>query len=287
MIVKTITRKLGTLEQPVVTLYQLGVLFFREYIKSENKTPDLEEFDSVLQGLFDVGVLTIHKNFKPKHVFNIIGKNDPSVDEISCSVDTFAFISHLSAMEYHGLTDRLPKTLFISTPPLKDWQTFASQKMKRDCGDFRELYNQTGFPQMTWILFSAINKTPVRRYSSIHLGAYKAIKGKALKVSTLGRTFLDMVREPDLCGGINHVIDVYKEFAEKYEKLIVNEVDRHGNLIEKTRAGYLLDEACGIKSKIIDGWAKRAQRGGSRKLDPKGEYSSNYSERWSLSLNNE
>ena len=94
-----------------------------------------------------------------------------------------------------------------------------------------------------------------------------------------------MLREPTLCGGMQHVIDVYNQYAKQYFRLIVDELDSHGNGIEKVRAGYILEEHCKIHDPRIDTWHKFAQRGGSRKLDPTGEYSETFSERWSLSLN--
>jgi predicted transcriptional regulator of viral defense system len=88
-----------------------------------------------------------------------------------------------------------------------------------------------------------------------------------------------------MCGGIRHVIDIYRQYVERYSDLIIDEVERHGNKIDKVRAGYLLEELCGLESETIEGWQQYVQRGGSRKLDPFEEYSPKYSKRWWLSLN--
>jgi predicted transcriptional regulator of viral defense system len=106
-----------------------------------------------------------------------------------------------------------------------------------------------------------------------------------LRVATLGRVFLDMLREPRLCGGIQHVVDIYRQEASRHLKLIVDEVDRHGQPIDKVRAGFVLAEVCRLQSPVIDGWDRFAQRGGSRKLDAESEYAPIYSERWQLSIN--
>ena len=96
-----------------------------------------------------------------------------------------------------------------------------------------------------------------------------------------------MAREPRHCGGIRHVIDIYKSHASFYKDLILDEVEQHGSNIEKIRVGYLLDEVCNIKDERIDAWKKHVQRGGSRKLDPQAGYSPIYSKTWCLSLNHE
>jgi predicted transcriptional regulator of viral defense system len=188
-------------------------------------------------------------------------------------------------MEYHGLTDRIPKVLFYTSPAPPRWREFARERMKKDFGDDLPDFHESHLPKIVRINFNKINKRVVSQYASDHLGAFKSPKGKMLRVSTIGRTFLDMLRRPDLCGGINHVIDVYKEHSEKYLNLIINEIDAHGKPIDKIRAGYILEEKCTLENELINRWHAFVQRGGSRKLDPTEEYSSDYSERWCLSIN--
>jgi predicted transcriptional regulator of viral defense system len=175
--------------------------------------------------------------------------------------------------------------IFVSSPASRKWSQFAQKLMKKDLGEDFNIYRVNKLPRLQRIKFNKINKQVINRYSSVHSGAFKSIKGKSLRVSTIGRTFLDMLRRSDLCGGIHHVIEIFKEFGPQYLGLIVDEIDRHGKQIDKVRAGYILEEVCGQKNKTIDGWIKFVQRGGSRKLDPTEEYSHIYSERWCLSIN--
>jgi hypothetical protein len=62
-------------------------------------------------------------------------------------------------------------------------------------------------------------------------------------------------------------------------------VQQHGTDIDKVRAGYVLEEKCGLESPVFADWVGAAKRGGSRKLVANQPYSSIYSERWCLSLN--
>ena len=43
--------------------------------------------------------------------------------------------------------------------------------------------------------------------------------------------------------------------------------------------------SAGFSHPLMDGWTQKAQRGGSRLLDPLGEYVPHYSEKWKLSIN--
>lgn len=290
-----LTLEIGHLDQPVVTSYQIGLVIFRLYRAKRYKGEDLSriqkdypnktDFNRLLKELLTAGVLQPSASARHAEVFSILGKEQASSEEIACCIDPFAYLSHLSAMEYHGFTDRIPKILFISSPPSARWSQFASERMGKDLGDDLETYLDAGLPPLRRLGVNKINKQTVNRYSSVHLGAFISVKGKALRVSTIGRTFLDMIREPDLCGGIYHVLDIYQEHAERYLQLIVDEIDRHGTPIDKVRAGYILEERCGLSHPVLDRWRALVQRGGSRRLYAHHEYSPHYSPRWCLSVN--
>jgi predicted transcriptional regulator of viral defense system len=289
------TRYLRELDQPVITDYDfcVAVFNFHQKKKYRNEQIDIsgqfplydEVINQIIRPLINMGIIAQHKDFPEGRVFQISGNQYLEAGDITCSVDPFAYVSHLSAMAYHGLTNRLPKILFISTPPSKDWQKFASQKMEKDCKAYLKDYLNCDFPKLINIKFEKVQKTQITRYSSIHQGAFKNVEGRNLRVTTIGRTFLDMLRKPDYCGSIRHVMDTFIAFGLQYKRLIIDEIDRHGNSIEQARAGYLLEDCCKIRDKKIDEWAKRVQRGGSRKLDPEGPYREIYSDRWCLSLN--
>jgi len=287
---KTFALVLGKLEQPVITLYQLGVYACPLLLTKKPRTqsidvkdfPNYQDLALLINSLLEDGILQI----KQDHIFSILGKTKASPEEIICTIDPFAYISHLSAMAHHGLTDRLSKTIFLSSPPTKLWKQFALEQMQKDYGKLFSSFWESDLPRLIKIQLKKIDKMNINYYSSTHLGAFKSIKDSMMRVSTIGRTFLDMIREPQLCGGIYHVIDIYKEHAKVYLNLIVDEIERHGDKIDKVRGGFLLEEICGLQHNTINTWQQKyVQRGGSRKLDPTGEYSPNFSARWCLSLN--
>ena len=231
------------------------------------------------------GLISPAKDFKAGTVFQLFGRNKPLPMEVACSVDPFAYVSHLSAMEYHGLTDRFPKILYLSTPPDQEWKTHAAVRMDKDLKELKDTYLAAKLPTLKFQKMERINGVRVELMRRSHRGAFKTIKTPSIRVAMVGRTFLDMLREPELCGGMQHVADTYREYAIRYLKLIVDEVDNHGTSIEQARAGYLLEKVSGLSDPLIDAWALKVQRGGSRKLDPQAEYAPFFSERWALSVN--
>jgi len=112
------------------------------------------------------------------------------------------------------------------------------------------------------------------------------VQGRQMRLATIGQAFLDMLRRPDLCGGMRHVLEIYEEHAGQWVEEIVTAVDGFPKKIVKCRAGYILSERLKIHHEKIQAWKFSApQRGGSCKLDPSKDYAPRYSEPWQLSLN--
>ncbi|WP_320043222.1 hypothetical protein [uncultured Desulfobacter sp.] len=286
---KAMAEKIEGLNQSVITEYTLGLLLHELYLtkrhrgrrisRIQKQMPDRTDLQKNIKKLYDANILSSFKNMSAVH--RIFGKKIDNEEEIVCSIDPFAYISHLSAMEYHGLTDKIPRVLFYSAPDTKTWREFALDKMKRD---FKGTINES-LPKLSLINMKKVGKKNLIKYNSVHSGSYINVKNTPLRVSSIGRTFLDMIRKPDLCGGIYNVLEAYEDYSNQYLNLIIDEIDRHGKKIEKVRAGYILEERLSIEDRRIEEWKIFAQRGGSRKLDPNNDYYPDYSEEWCISIN--
>mgnify|MGYP004372863969 CR=1 FL=1 len=292
-LIKAITLSLGELNTPVITRYQLGLVIFNLYKEKryagealglKKEVAEQQDFTKSLRQLEEEGVLSSPRQL-PSSVYSLLGRKDWEADEVACVIDPFCYLSHLSAMAYHGLTNRIPTTLYLSSPSPQEWKQFANDLMAADLGEDQQTYLDNGMPRLVRTAFKRIGKTEVHRYHSKHMGAYKNVRDRHLRVSTIGRTFLDMLRNPDLCGGIRHELEVYEGNAEKYLRLITDEITQHGQPIDKVRAGYILEERLALSNEVIDSWAQYAQRGGSRKLDATAEYIPQWSDKWCLSIN--
>lgn len=285
---------LGEITEPLITCYRLGLVLHELYAKGSYQGEALDgltgnqatmaEFNFRLHELEHLGVLKSHPNY-PSKAFRLLGRKGESAEDVACTIDPFCYLSHLSAMSHHGLTNRLPVKLFVSSPSLPTWKAEAEARMKKDLGADYDDYCGNGMPRLVRLRLSKIGRMDVHRFQSNHWGAYINVRGRTLRVSSIGRTFLDMLRNAELCGGMRHVLEVFELHAETYLPLIVDEVDRHGSPIDKVRAGYILDEKLQIRNEKVEGWVNCAQRGGSRKLDASGEYAPVWSDKWCLSLN--
>lgn len=289
-----IVRLLGEHSRPVISRFQLSALIWELYrtntfngqaLRPHRSVLDRAAFERYESRLVDTGVLKPVPGLSKKSAYMLLGANvsDPRV--LACELDPFCYVSHLSAMEFHGLTDRLPEILYLSTPAPGPWKMAAVERMQKELGESYEAYVASELPSVGRIAFDKLLGRTIHRFASLHAGAYRSFKDQHLRVATLGRTFLDMLHEPQLCGGLSHVLQVYKEHAPMYFRLIADEIDQHGTAIDKVRAGYILETLCGLRDVRIDAWVAHAARGGSRKLDASADYSPEFSERWCLSIN--
>lgn len=206
-----------------------------------------------------------------------------SAEEVACIADPFAYVSHLSAMQRYGLTERSPKALHLTTPRRDLWNALWDERVRDDLPDIdddkdRPVPHRPGFRD-------TIRRRPVVVHSSSHPWSPVSVGGEETRITSIGQTFADMITEPGSCGGMRHVLDVWGREAGQWLPEIVEAVDQLSSKIAMVRAGYILSELLGFDDPAIARWEAFAQRGGSRKLDPEGGYLPEFSERWMISLN--
>lgn len=226
-------------------------------------------------------------------------------EEIVCMADPLCHLSHLSAMQRWGLTDRSPNVMTFTRP---DRETARSRLLEimenypaaetsgisavalRLAGDPEKVYR---YPQPPERFRLRVVPHPERaRQRAIQVmesrtpGDCVEMPDRPLRLATVGQTFLDMLQRPELCGGMSHVLEVCDVFAEHWRDEIIAAVNTCNKKVVRCRAGYILEERLGIRHKAIDQWKATApQRGGNCKLDPSRDYAPTFSEAWMLSLN--
>lgn len=271
----------------VITDYDLALLIHRLYneanpgntLHSEGIQIPKNILYSIVTGLTEFNIIKRNRDFTGGTVFSIVKNTSKDVYSILCSVDPFIYISHLSAMNLYGLSDKPTNNVYITEPPSNTWANLASAKVIKDNISFNNA------PKLQKINFDKVGNYRVVKYTDKNYGEFTVLKNSTVRITNLGRTFLDMIRKPGYAGAMQHVLDTYREFGPQYSDLIIDQLNKFGSPIEKVRAGYILEEYCGVRNPIVDSWIRFCQRGGSRKLDPSKEYKSKFSERWCLSIN--
>lgn len=227
----------------------------------------------------------IRQDSSYRSFWQIMANPDAPADTVVCQADPYCYISHLSAMQRYGLTNRRPEALFITSPPDLTVKAWNKQRIKDDFDNKNidkgmeiEPLNLTHHPRI-------VRRRPVEQLKTKFYGDWRKVRGEDQRVAAIGQVFLDMLDSPQRCGGMRHVLNVWKEHAQSYLGPIIKAVDAADRPILKVRAGYILDEYLGISDARALSWLRYAQRGSSRVLEAGREYTEPFSEKWMLSLN--
>lgn len=276
----------GSLSINEYQLFKIVYLLYQSsqslYLRSDE--PSLSEFRQLIKRMERKAVIRFDPDYRSK-LLSFYPFENLSVEEACCTVDPFIYVSHLSAMQRYGLTERRPKRIYMTTLAPAEFKLAAGEQMTVD-------YRNLGFdvPDRLVKLTSTVHPQRVRNLetSVSHVkrtGEVTEIRSSGSRISSIGQTFLDMLERPQYCGGMRHILKVWSENAAIHLDDISRVIDQHGSKIAKVRAGYIITELLELEDEKVDQWTKYAQRGGSRVLDPDKPYKSQFSEKWMISIN--
>lgn len=233
-----------------------------------------------------------------RSVYQVIPVGDSPAEDVCALANPFGHISHLSAMQRWGLTERRPEALYLTMPTPSAARPLIEERMAADYGtlDYGTVpgsqWRGQGVPpappvQLYFIRHPArVRGREISVYQTKHPARWLSVQDSYARLGTVGQTFVDTVERPQYCGGMAHVLDVWRRHAEGFREEIISTMEEVGTPIAKVRAGYLLDEMLAVgEDPRIQGWVQFAQRGSSRVLDPTKTFATEHSEKWMLSIN--
>ncbi len=252
-------------------------------LRTFKTTPEINQFKRFRASMIKNRMLTPIRGVKSS-VYNISGGKKYSVEDFCCYADPFCYVSHFSALQRYRLTNRNPTTITLSTPSRNIWNKCRLHFIDDELSNQKEqsialhLLVKIGFRDKVMGRSILFHNTSSPCETII-------IKNSSARIPVIGDLFVQTLDRPQWCGGIVHVLEIWKEHASTYIDEIISSVEKSTSKIVKVRAGYILEEYLNISDNRIASWVNSVGRGSSRKLDPAAPYMPVYSEKWMLSIN--
>lgn len=276
---------------PLITPYglfhELRTLYLSgRRLRQRKHLPDLVDLAQRRRSLVRAGALTSDPDYGYR-AYRIVANSDRSAEEICCLVDRYCYVAHLSAMARYGLTERRPEALQLRAPERRLARGMLAESMIQDYGEdaLAALDKDQILRPHSIAHPAAVRGRSLALFRTRHLGESLPIRGTYARIASIGQTFADMLDQPEACGSMAHILEVWREHAPLYLEDIILAVENAPHAITRVRAGYILDELLEVRDQRVQAWARHAQRGSSRRLDPERPFASTYSEKWMLSIN--
>ena len=190
--------------------------------------------------------------------------------EIAMNLVSPAAVSHWSAMNHHGLTDQIPRTIFVLTT------TKSSVPRTRGTRDKRVSHN--GY-LAGGTVYRFVQVTP-----ECFFGTEKVwVSGAQIAITDPERTLLDGLCRPQYCGGFAEVLCAFNAIGDKLNIERIVGYALRLNAATAKRLGWVL-EYWGFDSSEFGELAELPVKG-YRKLDPTGPRKGPYNSRWMIQEN--
>ena len=197
------------------------------------------------------------------------GVHDAHEFEIAMSLVDPAAISHWSAIHHHGLTEQVPRTVFVLTT--------TESLIPRNRGTYSG--GTGGGCSIGGITYRFIRVRPQRFF-----GAARVWVGDArVWITDLERTLLDGLSMPRYCGDFAEVLHAFELGIDRIDVDRIAEYASRMSSVTSKRLGWAL-ESNGISGPVVDRLSD-VPLGGRHKLDPSGPASGPINSRWMLQEN--
>lgn len=277
---QAVAGQLANMGLPIVSRYMLYGLIAnlfenREGLFLRGLQMSRAEYARIKNGLLAERILAEDSDYA-RLAFRVISVPDAPADEICCIVDPTCHVSYLSAMQRYGLTDRRPESLQIARP-------------KPNAGHGKKNPDERLIPFPKAIKHpETVRGRKIALYEFSGQARSITLRGTRTRIVSIGRCFVDMLLEPQRCGGMQHVLVVWEEHAAGFKSEIIKEVDSLANAAIKVRAGYILEERLGLQDAVFTSWQKLATMQTWGRLDPDtpaNPMRDSRSKRWEIIIN--
>ncbi|MBI3761310.1 MAG: type IV toxin-antitoxin system AbiEi family antitoxin domain-containing protein [Chloroflexi bacterium] len=180
---------------------------------------------------------------------------------IASRLITPSAIAYWSALNYHGLTEQIPRTVFVATPRRR----FHAQQT------------------ILGITYRFITVAPARFFGLKQVW----LDGHPVQITDPEKTLVDALDQPHRCGGLSEVAEAFwlaSQHADFSWDLFTRYAERMSNRAIFKRAGYLGEQLNLPLTAFYPRWQANLSQGYVR-LDPGLPTGGHYNARWRVRVN--
>lgn len=171
------------------------------------------EYNQFRTFLYDNRVLHREEIKFPSKSEVVIYKGNPTTFEKISSVTNSSYLSHITALFIHELTEQIPRHLYVTTPQKassKNIKLTQDQILESSSKAFKRSLNSIVYEEMLATALFGIKIDGVRqKMNHTFFGS--------VYVSSLEKTLIDIAVRPEYSGGIDEVLNAYREAAGKFQ----------------------------------------------------------------------
>lgn len=172
------------------------------------EVPRKTKFEEFLKHLLETEVLKqIEIDLPRAEVLSKYIFGEPTLLEIANSIKSRSYLSHYTAMFFHGLTDNLPKTIYTNTE-LKMSKNFNSKELEQSSIDRAFACNVRQSNQIA--RYEDVEIYLLNSKNVEHVGVKEfEFDGIKLRVTDIERTLIDITVRPNYAGGVQEVLNAF------------------------------------------------------------------------------
>ena len=230
---KKIVKSLKKENKQFFTFSDISTLFYeKKEIWGLASSMNLDNFIDNLVTNDDLKVIKLE--FPQKSVFNyFMGTGNIPMNTLVLSIKENAYLSHYTALQYHSLTEQIPKTIYVTSERKNKKSVSVVKENSLTQESLNIAFSKEQRVSANCAIFNDYTICLLEGMSTNNKGVIeiKNNDGHIVRVTDIERTLIDIVVRPNYSGGISEVLKAYEKAADKVSVNRISAYLSHINFI--------------------------------------------------------